>query len=1042
MKHIDLTKICNLSADVCGQEPIHLCSAIQPHGGLIGLDGRTFDLVTKSANIDAIFGASPLGRMPNWLPPEVFAACRSLRDRKGEDSTIIADVSGIGATEAHCFTASGAVFCEFELPAAGAASFTRDSASLLVAQAIKDMESAGDLREAAAIVARSVRAITGFERVMVYRFEFDGDGEVVGESLVEDWDQSFMGLRFPASDIPAQARALYRVSHERWIPTSDYEPVALSPSHNENGEPFDLSLSLYRSISPIHQAYQQNIGADGAMSLSILNDGTLWGLVIGHHRGPHRVSAEGRRNAAAIVRAFGIALGGRLNRPAKSGRSSVLPSQSGILSKLAVAEDCLAALSQGDPSIIELLPGCIGAAIIWSDNGATEVRTVGETPPQDDIAALSVWIRSTSKDPIFASDCISDSFPPFLVHRDNASGVLALLFEDARRPALLLFRPEVVRSVSWAGKPEKLAGPSGALSLPRRSFETWIEAKRNHSEAWRPGEIDIAANLLSTINYVLVHEARRLRLKEAEQAALEASRAKSDFLANMSHEIRTPMNAIVGFSRMLRRDIRDPGHLEKLEKIDQSAHYLLEIINAILDISKIEAGKLSLRRENFSLRELLGGVVSQVSSQAEQKGLNLRIDTSAYIPDQLHGDPLRLSQCLLNYLSNAVKFTAKGSVIIHVEFEKRGGGGLLLRFEVEDTGIGVESEALTRLFTPFEQVDTSMTRKFGGTGLGLAITRRLSMLMGGEAGGASVPGKGSRFWFSALVQPAKSSPTVSAPINATPAPAARRVQGARVLIAEDVEVNREILVDMLKEEGLEADIAENGEAAATMAAEKPYDLIFMDMQMPVMDGLSAAKVIRRMAHHKNTPIIAVTANAFERSKKECLDAGMNDFLCKPLDPDHVHEAIEKWLQRRTTPIMAKAQTPAKCGGGGDVASLRRCLGDIGDIDLDFAMSTIQQPNRYVGYLRQFAAKYEGSFNLLRELLARGNKSEAARLVHSLKGASAQLGVVGVAEQASRLENAIKNDLGEAMIAKSLQKSEERCETIWSAIRGLDSCMKM
>ena len=413
-------------------------------------------------------------------------------------------------------------------------------------------------------------------------------------------------------------------------------------------------------------------------------------------------------------------LGLRPTRSAEDKRRSGMVSHSGILSKLSAAEECLSALIEGEPSIIELLPGCAGAAVIWNDDGASQVRTAGETPLPEDVAALSAWIRSAAGgEAIFSCDCISDRFPLFLTHRDKASGVLAILFEDARRPALLLFRPEVIRSVSWAGKPEKLAGPNGSFSLPRRSFELWIEAKRNHSQPWRPEELDIATDVLATVNYVLVHEARRLRLKEAEQAALEASRAKSDFLANMSHEIRTPMNAIVGLTRMLRRDIRDPSQLEKLEKVDKSAHYLLEIINAILDISKIEAGKLSLRRENFSLRDLLGGVASQLFSDAEQKGLNLRLDTSAFIPDQLHGDALRISQCLLNYLSNAVKFTQEGSVIVRVDLEKRSGTGLLLRFEVEDTGIGVKSAALAKLFSPFEQVDTSITRKSEERGLGL-----------------------------------------------------------------------------------------------------------------------------------------------------------------------------------------------------------------------------------------------------------------------------------------------------------------------------------
>ncbi len=1038
MNRIDLTEMCNLSADVCGRELIHFASAIQPHGAIIGLDPETMALLTKSANVDAICGDTPLSETPQWLPQEVMAACRLIGHKSGEQRMTVAEIAAVGATEAHVFGAPGVVFCEFELPPASAPSFSTAGASLRVRQAIKEMEAAKELADLAATVAQAVRAISGFERVMVYRFEFDGDGEVVGESLTEDWDQSFMGLRFPASDIPPQARALYRVSHERWIPVRDYEPVPLTPLLDRSGAPFDLSLSLYRSISPVHQAYQQNIGTDGAMSLSVMRNGTLWGLVIGHHRQPHRVSMEGRHHAAAVVRALNIALEGRFIGSVKGMGRSVPTAESGILSKLAVAEDCLSALTDSDTLIVELLPGCVGAAVVWDDNGASQVKTAGETPPVEDIAELTAWIGSAAKEPVFACDCISDHLPLFIGHREKASGVLAVLFEDARKPVLLLFRPEVIRSVSWAGKPEKLAAPNGSISLPRRSFDLWVEAKRNHSQPWTPGEHDAAADLLATVNYVLVHEARRHRLQLAEQAALEASRAKSDFLANMSHEIRTPMNAIVGLTRMLRRDIHDPGQSEKLEKIDNSAHYLLEIINAILDISKIEAGKLSLRRENFSLRDLLIGVMSQLFSQAEQKGLDLRVDVSAYIPDQLHGDPLRISQCLLNYLSNAVKFTPEGLVVVHVNLEKRSGAGLLLHFEVEDTGIGVAPGTVERLFSPFEQVDTSLTRKFGGTGLGLAITRRLAALMGGEAGGTSVLGKGSRFWFSALVQSAKAY-TVSRRSNGHPVVKnGGHFDRARILVVEDVELNREILLDMLREEGLDADTAENGEEAVTKVASASYDLIFMDMQMPVMDGLSATKAIRRLDGYKQTPIVAVTANAFEKSRDECLAAGMNDFICKPLDPDHVHAALEQWLKRDNNspsepPMMSSEDT------SGDLAGLRRCLGEIADIDLDAGLRRIPQPERYVRYLRQYADKYEGSFDRLQELLAQGKTADAAKFAHSFKGASAQLGVTGIAEQASLMEAAIK--AGNESIPALLRQSAERCALVWASIHRLDACLK-
>lgn len=505
-------------ADVCGQEPIHLSGAVQPHGLLVGLDAKSLRLTTRSANTGAIFSKTRLLERPPWLPPPVVEACRDLGNGGSGERTLIAEIAGIGSTEVHCFAASGTVFCEFELAGAAPARPILDAGSLTVVEALREMPAAKDLAGLAALVAKAVRAVSGFERVMVYRFEPDGDGEVIGESLSEDWGQSFMDLRFPASDIPPQARALYLVSPARWLPTRDYEPVPLDPSRDWAGQPFDLSLSLYRSISPIHRAYQSNIGANGAMSMSIICDGVLWGLVIGHHRQPHRVAGETRNQVAAIVQAFTMMLGGRLGGATKINWRLGKPSHAAILSKLAAAEDFLGALTEGKPSILGLLPGCTGAAVVWNDKGATGIRTLGDAPPADDIAALTASIRPAADVSVFVCDCISDRFPPFLAYCGKASGVLAIFFEDARQPALLLFRPEVIRSVSWAGKPEKLADPDGNLSLPRRSFDLWIEAKRRHSLPWRLGELDVAEDVCATVNHVLVHRTRRIRdLKRANE---------------------------------------------------------------------------------------------------------------------------------------------------------------------------------------------------------------------------------------------------------------------------------------------------------------------------------------------------------------------------------------------------------------------------------------------------------------------------------------------------------------------------------------------
>ena len=499
----------------CAEEPIHRPGSIQPHGLLVGLDALTLGMVTISANVDNVFPETPFFTIPPWLPPAVIAVCRDLALGGRAEGTLLADITGIGPAEVHCFAAAGIVFCEFELPSGVAVHPAVEGASLTVAETIKEMDSAGDVAELAALTARAVRAISGFERVLVYRFDAEGDGEVLGESLVADWPQSFLGLRFPADDIPAQARALYRLTDARWFPSRDCEAVPLAvplrPDQDTAGRPFDLSLSRYRSVSPVHQLYQKNIGVDGAMSVSVMRAGALWGLVIGHHRQSHRVATETRHHTIALVRAFAMRMDTLLQQEANRAVVSSMRACSAMLRKLAAAEDFLVALTEGDPGILDMLPDCKGAAVVWGDRDGSDIRTLGEVPPGDELVALTLWLRSVAESPVFATDRLSDRYPPFLAYRETASGLLAVFFEDSRHPALLLFRPEIVQAVSWAGKPEKVVGADGTPNLPRRSFERWAEIKRGQSQSWQPWELDIARTIGSTVNDVIVRQSRRIR---------------------------------------------------------------------------------------------------------------------------------------------------------------------------------------------------------------------------------------------------------------------------------------------------------------------------------------------------------------------------------------------------------------------------------------------------------------------------------------------------------------------------------------------------
>ncbi len=865
--------------EVCAKEPIHIPNRIQPHGCMIIANAKSDQIVQVSENAEAFIGITPKDLIG-----------KNLVDILGKkDLGHINDVAR--AYELQPLKSASITVNDMEYDAV--VHFSGDYKVVELEEFDKEtnldenriyeelrdfaiiFQKVSDLENLYKVIIEEVRKLTGFARVKLYKFDEDWNGMVVAEAR-QDHMPSYLGLNFPASDIPLQARLLYSKNYLRLISDISYKPIDMYPERIEGDDrPVDMTFSVLRSVSPVHIQYLDNINVKASMSISIMQGGQLWGLVACHHDEPLHVPYRMRVLSEILGHIFSAKLSSmELVEKQKriSQKSLLIEKIASQLNGAVKADDIL--FGHNEIALQALMADGI---VIYTNKTS---NCFGNTPQGKNLERFMSWCKnSVNKSVIYTRDAEKFFKDEKVDDITFSGGFLALPIGIQSDDLAVWFRSAKKNKVNWAGDPEKPVEKTkaGYRLTPRSSFDLWQTETQGKCDPWSESDVEAAKSIT------------RIILEHEKIYAERANEAKTEFLSHMSHELRTPLGAITGIIQILNDDDNlSEKHKKLVRTMGVSSRSLMALLNDLLDIAKIESGEVQMEENRFKMADLLEDLRSMMMVKANEKQLKLNVNYDRADQRILCGDVSRIRQVLINLVNNALKFTDQGFVNIMAYFEEDHTGQEMTVFEVIDSGVGISESKIDTIFNKFIQEDNTVTKQHGGTGLGLSISKGLVELMGGSIDVTSKKGLGSKFIIKLPLECEQSDSEHVGDVDPEIIREALDSEGQKrkILLVEDYEGNVVVAMHFLQNQGYQVVIANNGKEAIEKLEREDFDLIIMDVQMPIMDGLTATKIIKekqRTGVFKKTPIIGMTANALKEDRQKCLDAGMDYYIPKPLD---------------------------------------------------------------------------------------------------------------------------------------------------------------